>query len=352
MREFQQVLQDDHGIGAGIVHLAQRRHHGGGVAAHRLFEQLEHAAAIGETQHVADLGGIDHAAAVGDRLVEHGEPVAHRAVGGARQQRQRLGRDLDLFGRGDTGEVLDQNVVRHTLEVEALAAAQHRHRHLADLGGGEQELHMRRRLFKRLQQGVEGLLRQHVHFVDDVDLVAGRDGAVAHAFDQFAHVVDAGARGRVHLDDIDVAVLGDGLAVVADAARIDRRAALAVGADAVECPGDDAGGRGLADAAHARKHEGVGDAAGGDGVAQGAHHCFLADQGGEIGGSVFTGKDAVGKRGLASRVASCLIASTFGGLRHGDHPLKRRGPLSPAVVAPGRPAPRDGVRGETGERPA
>ena len=85
------------------------------------------------------------------------------------------------------------------------------------------------------------------------------------------------------------------LQLLADAAGIDRRAALAVGPDAVERPGDDAGGRGLADAAHAGEHEGVRDAAGGDGVAQGAHHRFLADQGGEIDGTVFAGEDAIGK---------------------------------------------------------
>ena len=59
------------------------------------------------------------------------------------------------------------------LQVEALAARQHRHRHLARLGGGEDELHMLGRLLERLEQAVEGLLRQHVHLVDDVDLVAG-----------------------------------------------------------------------------------------------------------------------------------------------------------------------------------
>ncbi len=42
-------------------------------------------------------------------------------------------------------------------EVEALAARQHRHRHLADLGGGEDELHVRRRLLERLQEAVERL---------------------------------------------------------------------------------------------------------------------------------------------------------------------------------------------------
>ena len=81
----------------------------------------------------------------------------------------------------------------------------------------------------------------------------------------------------------------------ADAAGIGGRAAVAVRADAVQRAGDDAGGRGLADAAHAGEHEGMRDAAGGEGVAQGAHHRFLADQVVETGRAVFAREHAVGR---------------------------------------------------------
>ncbi len=90
MGEFEQVLQHDHRVGAGIMHFCQRRKHCRRIAAHCLLEQLEHAAAVGETQHIAHLRGIDYAAAMGDRLVEHRKAVTYRAVGGARQQGQRL----------------------------------------------------------------------------------------------------------------------------------------------------------------------------------------------------------------------------------------------------------------------
>ena len=43
---------------------------------------------------------------------------------------------------------------------------------------------------------LKALVREHVHLVEDVDLVARRAGAVAHALDQLAHVVDAGAAWR------------------------------------------------------------------------------------------------------------------------------------------------------------
>ncbi len=85
----------------------------------------------------------------------------------------------------------------------------------------------------------------------------------------------------------------------ADAARIGGRAAGAVRADAVQRAGDDAGGGGLADAAHAGQHEGVRDPADGEGVAQDAHHRLLADQVVEAGRAVFARQHAVGA--LAAR---------------------------------------------------
>ena len=40
---------------------------------------------------------------------------------------------------------------RYAAEIEALAARQHRDRHLVDLGGREKELHMLRRFLKSLE---------------------------------------------------------------------------------------------------------------------------------------------------------------------------------------------------------
>ena len=220
----------------------------------------------------------DRALGLGDRLVQHRQPVAHRAVGGAGDQVQRGGLDRHALLRGDAGEMRRQFGDPHPAQVEALAARQHGDRHFADFRRGEDELHVRRRFLQRLQQRVEGVARQHVDFVDDEDLGAGLHRAGAADLDDLAHVVDAGARGGVHLEHVRLALGQDGEAVVADAAGIGGRAAGAVGPDAVQRAGDDAGGGGFADAAHAGQHEGVRDPAGGEGVAQDAHHRLLADQ--------------------------------------------------------------------------
>ena len=139
------------------------------------------------------------------RLVEQGQRIARRAFGGAGDQGQRAFLDLDLFLFRQGGQIGGQFGAVDAAQIETLAARQHRHRHFADLGGGENEFHMRRRFFQRLEQAVEGLLGQHVHFVDDVYLVARRDRGIAHALDDLADVVDAGARGGVHFLHIDIA---------------------------------------------------------------------------------------------------------------------------------------------------
>ena len=202
---------------------------------------------------------------------------------------------------GDGGEVGAELGLRHALQVEGLAARQDGGRHLAQLGGGEEELHRGRRLLQGLQQGVEGLGREHVHLVQDGDPEARLGGAVADGLAQLAHVVDAVVAGGVHLHHVRVAVGEDGAAFRANAAGLGRRAAGAVGADAVQGAGDDAGGGGLADAAHAGEHEGVGDAALGEGVAEGADQRVLADQLGEGGGAVFAGEHAIGRAGGGRR---------------------------------------------------
>src|SRR3546814_8607434 len=61
------------------------------------------------------------------------------------------------------------------LEVELQAARQHRDQQLLRIGGGEQESDVLRRLLECLEQRVERLLRQHVHFVDQVDLVRSEE---------------------------------------------------------------------------------------------------------------------------------------------------------------------------------
>ena len=218
------------------------------------------------------------------------EPSAARAISASAS-----GSAVDLFRSGDALQMLHQQRGIDAAQIEALAARQHGHRHLADFGGGEDELGVRRRLFQRLEQRIEGGARQHVHFVEDVDLVARRHRRVADGVVDLAHVLDAVVRGGVHLDDVEMPAFHDRLAVHAEHRHVDGRPGdRAVRQFVIERAGEDARRRGLADAAHAGEDPGLRNASGLEAVRDRAHHGVLADQIVEGRGPVFARQHAVG----------------------------------------------------------
>src|SRR5262245_8759224 len=83
-------------------------------------------------------------------------------------------------------------------QVEALAARQYGQGDLTHLGGGEDEFYVRGRFLQGLQERIEGALGQHVHLVDEIDLVARQQGLVARAFDDLADVVNASVGGALN----------------------------------------------------------------------------------------------------------------------------------------------------------
>src|SRR4051812_30291361 len=125
---------------------------------------------------------------------------------------------------------------------------------------------MFRRFLKRLEQRVESILRKHMNFVDDVDLVARADKGIADRVDDLANVLDAGMRGGVHFDHVDMPSFSDRPAGLADVAWADRWTALTVRADAVERLGDKPRRRCLADPADAGEQERMRDPVALDGV--------------------------------------------------------------------------------------
>ena len=268
------------------------------LAFENMPEKAALCALVGKAEHVAHTGGgylaFGVEIGVGNGLVEDRETIANRPFGGVGHDVQSLRIGFDAFLGADVGEVAFEQFDRNAAQVETLGPAEHRDRQLFHLGRGEEELHMCRRFLKCLQQRIESIAGQHVNFVDDVDLVARRNRGVAHRFDDFAHVIDAGMAGGVHFDDVDVAAFGDGAAGLAYAAGADRGTAVSIGPDTVQSLGDEARGGGLPHPANAGHQEGVSQPIAGDGVGQRTHHRFLTDEFGEGLRTVFTGQNAVG----------------------------------------------------------
>ena len=80
---------------------------------------------------------------------------------------------------------------------------------LVHLGRGEDEFHVRGRFLERLEQRVERRAGEHVHLVDDVDLVAALGRGVADVVAQVAHLLDAVVGGAVDFEHVEAAALGD-----------------------------------------------------------------------------------------------------------------------------------------------
>jgi hypothetical protein len=151
------------------------------------------------------------------------------------------------------------------------------------LGGREDELHVRRRLFESLQERVPRRIREHVDLVHDVDLEAITGGPEREALLESADLVDAVVAGAVDLLDVHVDAGGD---LRARRARLAGRggrsrrgvAVLGVRAEAVEALGEDARAGGLADPANASEEERMRDAALRDRVGERLRDVLLTDQ--------------------------------------------------------------------------
>jgi len=207
--------------------------------------------------------------------------------------------------------VADQLVGFDPAQIEALAARQDRDRNLADLGGGEDELGVRRRLFQGFQQRVEGRAGEHVHLVENVGLVACRCRRIADCVVDLAYVVDAVVGRGIHFQHVHMPAFHDRLAVNAERRHADGgRGNAAVGELVIERARQDARGRGLADTAHAGQDPGLRDAPGLERIRERAHHRVLSDQVFKVGRTVFACKHAIGagsnrgrrKRGVVHRV--------------------------------------------------
>src|SRR5262249_46740123 len=111
---------------------------------------------------------------------------------------------------------------------ELLASGENRCRNLMAFCRCHDEHNVRWRLLENLQQCVEGRCRQHVHFVNDEDLVSAPCGGIFGALPELANVIDAGIRGSVDFKNINGFTRRDFLTRITCIARSDRRPLSAI----------------------------------------------------------------------------------------------------------------------------
>ncbi len=295
MQQARQILQRRRERQAAQCHLVGDRQHRRAVALRERVEQSDQIALVERAEHAAHRVFADLIRRIGNRLIGQRQRVAHGPVGRAREQAQRLRLVRHALFAEDAFEMRHDMAGRHLLQIELQTARQHGDRNLLRVGRREDELDVRRRLFERLQHRVERVVRQHVHFVDHVDLEARIDGRVHRALEQRGHFIDAAIARRVHLDVIDKAPFVDLAARTAHAARRRRHAGLAI-----ERLREDARQRSLADAAGTRKQIRMVQTAAVERMGERAHHVLLSDERSEILRPPFACENLIGHPEIVS----------------------------------------------------
>ncbi len=209
VNRFNQLREKHRRFDRAIERRMRRRHHRHRILRGQCVEHCPHAILLTQPQNFGHPRGVQTAAGIGDGLIEQAQGIAHRAISRLRhpaQGRRFKGNGL-LAEHGH--EVLLNLRRRQRAQGKLQAARQHRDRQFLRIGGGEQEFDMCRRFFQRFKQGVEARFREHVHFVDQVDLEAPANRGVVHIVEQFAGVIDAGARRGIHFDQIHEAAFVD-----------------------------------------------------------------------------------------------------------------------------------------------
>ena len=267
---------------AAFGHAISLRHHRWPIAADQRVEYREQVSPIHRTEHFPHRSFFDFSGAMGNRLIQQRQGVAHAALRRPGDQAQR--RDIeDHMLLAKHAFHLRANLRQRDLcQIELQAARQHRHGNLLRIRGCKNKFDMRRRFFQRLEHGIEGIARQHMHFVDDEHLETPAGGRVERTFQQIAHVIDLGIGRRIELDQIHETPGVDFGAGRALAARGCRDSSLAV-----EGLGDDSRQRGLAHSAGAGQQIGMMQSILRKRIADGTNHMLLADQLGKVSRAPF-----------------------------------------------------------------
>ena len=281
-----QLLQDVARIRAALDEAVEVGDGGGPVPRGDCRVRALEEVPVDEAEDLDALRLVDLASRDRGGLVEQRQGVPEASLRRRREQPQRSRGRRDLLRLRDLLELRGDLLDGQRAEGEPLAARDDRRRDLVELGRGEDELGVLRRLLERLEQRVEGLVGQHVNFVDDRDAKPVALRRVADRLDELPGMLDLAVRGAVHLEDVErIAALEDLPAGGADPAGLHGRPLLAI-----ERPREHPRRGGLADAARARQEVRGGDAALGDRIRQGPGDGLLADEVVEGARPPFSGK--------------------------------------------------------------
>ena len=201
---LQEVLDEAARVVAGLDHALDDAEGRGAVATRESVDGFVQQRGIRVAEQrdgrlIGDLA-VDRA---GHQLVEHRQGVAHRAAARAHHEGQDTLAHSDVLFGAQTRQIGAEDVRRHQAERVVVGARADRADDALGFRRREDELDVLGRLLDELEQRIEALVRDHVGFVDDEDLVAVAHRREGGALAQVAGVVDAAVRGRVDLDHVE-----------------------------------------------------------------------------------------------------------------------------------------------------
>jgi len=195
-----------------------------------------------EAQKVIDFLCVQHAGLRGrSALVQKGQGITETTVRPDGDEISCIFGEGQIAFFGDMEEMIPDIGHRNAMEFIPLAAGKDGQRNLFRLRGGQDEKDVGRRFFQRLQEGVEGLLRQHVDFIDDIDFFAACRGKGPDRFLQRPDFLDAPVRSGIDFINVQRGPAVDFFAAPAFIAGV-----RPLGIQAVHRFGQDFGHTGLA----------------------------------------------------------------------------------------------------------
>ena len=200
----------------------------GQLAVQHVSQSLSHRLAPRYAENIINVLLIDRVSAERNKLVQHGLSITHTAVCHSRDSKgSLLTEGHSLFG-SDIHQMVRDDGARNGAKIKALAAGKDRRQNFVRLRCRKNKHHMRRRLLQRLEQSVEGLLREHVHLINVNDTVVAARRRKLHIVPQVTNVINTAIGGAVNLEHIQTAPLGNLPAHVLIRVKIHLRPAGAV----------------------------------------------------------------------------------------------------------------------------
>ena len=136
-------------------------------------------------------------------LVKEGERISETAISADSDEVSGIFCERHAAFFGDIEKVLLDVFHGNAVKFVALAARENGERDFFRLGGGQDEKHVAWRFFQCFQEGIEGFLRQHVYFIDNVHFLAAGGGKRPDRLLQRTDLLDAPVRCGIDLIDIE-----------------------------------------------------------------------------------------------------------------------------------------------------